>query len=92
MTTTDKQKRGRGRPRSEAGMTTRIALRTLPEDTEQLAALGHVLAGFDLPRIARSAFRLGMTVLELEPSLIVAGAGPAKQRRAALKPHFTREE
>lgn len=87
------EKKGRGRPRVEVGgMTARIALRTLPEDTEQLAALGEKLAGFDQPTIARAALRIGLTALELDPSLIVAGVGPAKQRRAVLKPRFAPKE
>ncbi|MCU1279470.1 MAG: hypothetical protein JWM53_3016 [bacterium] len=85
------KKAGRGRPRSDAGLTARIALRTVPEDTEQLAAVAAKLPGFDQPTIARAALRLGLTLLDLEPELIVAGVGPAKQRRAMLKPHFTRE-
>ncbi len=90
--TTEKKKRGR--PPAEAPtMTGKIALRTLPEDMEQLAALtaSAKLAGFDQPTIARAAFRLGLTLLELAPEMILAGVGPASKRRAALKPHFARE-
>jgi len=85
------KKRGRGRPPKDATLSGRIMVRTLPEDMEQLAALAAKLAGFDPPTIARAAFRLGLTVLELEPGLIVAGVGPSKPRRAALKPRFASE-
>lgn len=85
------KKDGRGRPRSNAGMTERLALRMLPEDAEQLAALVGKLAGFDQSTVARAAMRLGLMVLELDPGLIMAGVGTAKQRRAALKSHFTSE-
>jgi hypothetical protein len=67
-------------------------VRTLAEDMEQFDALAGKLAGFDPPTIARAAFRLGLTVLEFDPGLIVAGVGPAKQRRAALKSRFSSEE
>ena len=87
----EKPKSGRGRPKSETGMTARIALRTVPEDLEQLGGLVSKLAGFDQPTIARGALRLGLTLLELDPSLIVAGVGPSAKRRSALKALFSRE-
>jgi hypothetical protein len=82
------KKKGRP-PIDESGMTARMAMRLSPEDAEQIAQLKAKMGGE--PAITRAALRIGLTVLELEPSLLVAGLGPAAKRRAALKPYFQRE-
>ena len=89
MTTDKTEKRKRGRPAAEAGLTGRLALRTLPEDMEQLAALVAKFSGFDGPTVTRNALRLGMTVLELAPDLFVQAGVPASKRRAVLKSYLT---
>jgi hypothetical protein len=76
-------KRRRGRP--SAGLTVRTALRALPEDLAQLEALTKRLSGFDQADVMRAALRLGMVLLELEPSLLMAGMGASTKRRAAVK-------
>ncbi len=63
----------------------RTALRALPEDLAQLEALTKKLGGFDQADVMRAALRLGMVLLELEPSLLMAGMGPSPRRRAAVK-------
>ena len=88
MTTDKTEKRKRGRPAAEAGLTGRLALRTLPEDSEQIAALVAKFSGFDAPTVTRAALRLGLTALELAPDLFVQAGAPASKRRAALKPYF----
>lgn len=69
-------------------MTARLALRTLPDDMEQIAALVAKFSGFDAPTVTRAALRLGLTALELAPDLLVQAGAPAPKRRAALKSYF----
>jgi hypothetical protein len=92
---TEKRKRGRP-PLGDAGMTEKIFVRAHLDDKKQLTALSAKLDGFDVPAITRAAFRLGMTVLELDPSLMLPGIVPvpAKRRaaiRAALKSIFVKD-
>jgi hypothetical protein len=83
--------RGRGRPRSDVKMVDRLNLRVLPQDLDHLEAIGEKLPGFDQAEIARAAVRLGLALLELDPTLFLAAAGgPVAQE--ALKLHLARRD
>lgn len=86
------KKRGRGRPPSEAGMTARVAVRTVPDDVELIEALAKKLPGFTPATLARAALRIGLTVLELDPSLVVPAVAPAAKRRAVLRSYFKSDD
>jgi hypothetical protein len=85
------EKRKRGRPPADTGLTERIALRLLPDDAEQIAALVAKL-GFDAPTLTRAALRLGLTALELAPDLLAQAGGAPTKRRAGLKPYFAQQD
>jgi hypothetical protein len=70
-----KRIRGRGRPRSDVKMVDRLNLRVLPQDLDHLGAIGEKLPGFDQAELARAAMRLGLAILELDPTLFLAAAG-----------------
>ena len=79
-------KRKAGRPAlGSAGMTGRILIRTFAEDIEQLVALVRSFEGFEQPTIARAALRIGLTMLELEPTLLLLGAATKPKREQAIK-------
>jgi hypothetical protein len=79
-------KRKTGRPAlGTAGMTGRIVLRTFAEDIEQLEALVRTFEGFEQPTIARAALRIGLTMLELEPTLLLLGPATKPKRELAVK-------
>jgi len=69
-------------------MTARVAVRTVPDDVELIEALAKKLPGFTPATLARAALRLGLTVLELDPSLVVPAVAPAAKRRAVLRSYF----
>jgi hypothetical protein len=67
-------------------MVDRINIRVLPEDLATLNAAGStILPGLDQADIARAALRLGLAILELDPSLFLVAGAPSPKRLEALK-------
>lgn len=73
-------------------MTARVGFRTEQEDVELAAALAQRFGvGFDMSRVQRFAMRLGLTLLDLQPDLVMVAGQPAKKRSAAVKQRFAQE-
>lgn len=58
-----------------------VAIRILQEDAERLDALAERLPVASRHAIAREALRIGMAVLEEDPTQLVKGATKAPRRR-----------
>ena len=74
----------RGRPTAgSAAVVGRLALRVTAEDLDEIGALVRSFEGFDQPTICRAALRLGLTLLQLQSSLLlVGGATPSKRQES----------